>query len=135
MKNRFLEQTEYMVSHYSAKRQQNVPGPVLSLQGAVSLPGTYTDNTGSPTAREKDGMVLSAGGMTSLLHNVRSPICKRACVSRLAVLRQRKIEKFKSLYTPQNLFMEKLHRPTEILPTRPSGAQPFVILTVGGDGI
>ena len=53
----------------------------------------------------------------------------------LAVLRKRKIEKFKSLYTPQNLFLEKWHRALELLPTSPSGAQPFVILTVGGDGI
>jgi hypothetical protein len=46
-----------------------------------------------------------------------------------------KNRKFNSLYNPQNLFLEKLHRALELLSTSPTGPQPFVILTVGGDGI
>jgi hypothetical protein len=48
-------------------------------QEAVSLPHTYTGRTGSPTAREEDGMVLNAGAMASLSRKVRSPMWKRTC--------------------------------------------------------
>ena len=50
-----------------------------SSQVSVSLPVTYTDNTGSPTVTEEERMVFSAGGMTSLLRNVRSPIYSVPC--------------------------------------------------------
>jgi hypothetical protein len=52
MQNGLLEQTEHMVSHYSAKREKNVPGPVLSRKTGIGS-SSHDGDTRSGQTRKK----------------------------------------------------------------------------------